>query len=133
MRILFLFSVIILLNTSLAIALSEQQSNRLGEVIDLVKDDKQKFQQVMELLNKKKTDLRCDAANIEKIKQLSAKHSVNLDNYPDIRCLKLEILPYILSGGGLFLILLGFELYRHKHKRTHEQEMHELAASHQVQ
>ena len=94
---------------------------------------KGELKKTLELLNKKKTDLRGDAANIEKIKQLSAKHSVNLDNYPDIRGLKLEILPYILSGGGLFLILLGFELYRHKHKRTHEQEMHELAASHQVQ
>lgn len=126
--LLFVFLLIIPMH----LALSDQQSDKLKSILAIVKDDKVKFEQVLDLLNEKNTDLSGEKEIISIIKAAAGKHGVSLDNYPNIKGLKPDIVTYILIGAGFMFIVLGFELYRRKHKRSHYEEMHELTEPHGV-
>ena len=121
-----------LLINPIIFALSEQQSEKLKNILNLVKDDRHKFQQVMDLLNRKKVDLREEEVNVKIIKSAAERHGIELKQYPNIRGVRIELLPYIMTIGGIILIIIGFEIYRKVHKMPEHQELHELSRSHQV-
>jgi hypothetical protein len=129
--LVILIFVFLLINP-IIFALSEQQSEKLKNILNLVKDDKHKFQQVMDLLNRKKVDLREEEVNVGIIKAASERHGIELKQYSNIRGIRIELLPYLLTAGGILLIIIGFELYRKMHKTPEHQELHELSRAHQV-